>query len=45
MNAPQQPPRDSLKLPPRSTGEKPDAAQVVEYVTQRFPKTMARLAE
>jgi hypothetical protein len=45
MNAPQKPPKSSPKLPPRPTGEKPDAAEMVDYALKRFPKTMARLGE
>lgn len=43
MNAPEKPPKP--KLPPRPTGEKPDAREMADYVMKRFPKTMARLAE
>ena len=43
MNAPQKPPKP--KLPPRPTGEKPDAKEIVERVLKSYPKTMARLAE
>jgi hypothetical protein len=43
MNAPSKPPRPNL--PPRPTGEKPDARAAVERIMKRYPKTMARLAE
>lgn len=45
MNAPAKPEKPKKALPPRPTGEKPDAEAMADYVLKRFPRIMARLAE
>lgn len=45
MGAPAKKTEKPTKLPPRPTGETPDAKAMHEYTMRRFPKIMARLAE
>ena len=37
--------KQKVKAPTRPTGKKPSASEMFERVMERFPKTMARLAE
>lgn len=37
--------RENVKAPVRPRGEKPSAREMFERVMQRYPKTIARLAE